>query len=61
VQYLPSASYISPMALFNLADSKFKQRNKILTKATLAVTPIVSKCGYNQWNFDSFAICRKCV
>ena len=43
------------MATFNPAESKFKQRNKLLTNAKVAATRTVSKCAYNQLNFNTFA------
>ena len=36
-----------------------KQLNKVSSNARLAVSRTGSKCAYNQWNFDSFAMCSE--
>ena len=38
---------------------EIKQLNKVSRNARLAVTRTGSKCAYNQWNFNSFAMCSE--
>ena len=38
---------------------EMKQLNKVSRNARLAVTRTGSKCAYNQWNFNSFAMCSE--
>ena len=36
-----------------------KQLNKVSRNARLAVSRTRSKCAYNQWKFDTFAMCTE--
>ena len=36
-----------------------KQLKKVSRTARLAVSRTGSKCAYNQWNFNSFAMCSE--
>ena len=36
---------------------EMKQLNKVSRTARLAVSRTGSKCAYNQWNFNNFAMC----
>ena len=38
---------------------EMKQLNKVSSNARLAVSRTRSKCAYNQWKFDTFAMCTE--
>ncbi len=38
---------------------EMKQLNKVSSDARLAVSRTRSKCAYNQWKFDTFAMCTE--
>ena len=38
---------------------EMKQLNKVSSNARLAVSTTRSKCAYNQWKFDTFAMCTE--
>ena len=38
---------------------EMKQLNKVSRTARLAVSRTGSKCAYNQWNFNRFAMCSE--